>query len=529
MADSHIDVRGPAVPVGPIPRPVAWLLIAPAAVLFLLSYVLPTIGLLRTVPWDAGRFWDLLFSSLQLRTLGYALSFALPVLLILATAAPAFAWAASRAGLVGRWVARAVLALPLAAYAPTGLALIWAGERVPALGDTRTVEIDARLAMVSMMGGFVFAVAATCYLSALRRPEPGGPTGRAAVTVGALLALVTLAAALQVYTFAAVTDGPVLRSAATPLPMVLLAQGGVRAFPHTALAVLAILMVLGVATALLVVRSGLRLEFDPTRASADDRTPSGVRTAALVGTGVGVVALLLFVVVQLGPWLAALATGETRWPAGFAAGTVLLSTWLVPLGTAIVQVVAAALAAFAITVGRPVGPASDRLLLVVAPWLLVGNGLLEMAWLNPPQRRSEGLESVVAYVPPSWLSLPALVVFVVLFRGLAASWSRSRAAGAPNAFARAMWPALPMVVLVIGVTWLVQAQDLLAPSVAEWGQGVIANGQVLAARTVLPGIFQADVVRLGYPLALLVLFTLGAIAFQLVYLDRLTARVGRAE
>jgi hypothetical protein len=52
---------------------------------------------------------------------------------------------------------------------------------------------------------------------------------------------------------------------------------------------------------------------------------------------------------------------------------------------------------------------------------------------------------------------------------------------------------------------------------------------VLAARTVLPGMLEADVVRLGYPLALLVLFTVGAIAFQVAYLDRLAARVGRAE
>ena len=529
MHDTYAQMRPGAAPVGQVPRAVAWLLIAPAAVLFLLSYVVPTANLLRRVPWGDGRLWDLLFNSLHLRMVGYALSFALLPLLILAVAAPAFAWAASRAGQAGRWVARAVLALPLAAYAPTGLALIWASERLPGLGDTRTIQVDARLAMASMLGGFVFAVAATCYLSALRRREPGGRTGPAVATVGTLLALVTLAAAVQVYTFPAVTDGPVLRAAAPPPPMDRLAEGGVRAYPHTALAVLVILMVLGVATTLVALRSRLRLEFDPTLASADDRRPAGVRTAALIGTSVGVVGLLLFIGIQLAPWLAALATGETPWPAGFSARSVLLSTWLFPLGTAIVQVVAAALAAFGITVGRPIGSASEWLLLAVAPWLLVGNGLLEVARVAPLERRAEGLDLVAAYVPPTWLSLPALVVFVVLFRGLTAGWSRSRAAGAPNGFLRAMWPALPMLVLATGVTWLVQAQDLLAPTVADRGQGMIANGQVLAARTVLPGMLEADVVRLGYPLALLVLFTVGAIAFQVAYLDRLAARVGRAE
>jgi len=118
-------------------------------------------------------------------------------------------------------------------------------------------------------------------------------------------------------------------------------------------------------------------------------------------------------------------------------------------------------------------------------------------------------------------------VFVLLFRGLTVAWSRRRDAGEPNAFARSIWPAAPMFVLAVGVVWLIQAQDLVVARMFDQDQGLLPNGQLLAARLILPGLLSPNAASWGYPLWLLVLFTLGALAFGLAYLDRISARVGR--
>src|SRR5438046_5852017 len=119
-----VTVPGPPVPAlplrdrPPIPPALGWVLLAPAAVLLLVSYVWPLIvaltkfGKPHLPPPDAGDF-------------GNALSYAGIPLLIVIVAAPVLAFVASRAGRPARWVVRALIALPLAAFAPTGLAVLW--------------------------------------------------------------------------------------------------------------------------------------------------------------------------------------------------------------------------------------------------------------------------------------------------------------------------------------------------------------------------------------------------------------------
>jgi hypothetical protein len=78
--------------------------------------------------------------------------------------------------------------------------------------------------------------------------------------------------------------------------------------------------------------------------------------------------------------------------------------------------------------------------------------------------------------------------------------------------------------LGVGVALLTQAQDLLTPSLMDMGEGVVAHGQlVLARENVLTPIGGGTPdVALGYPLWLLVPFTVGALALQWGYLDRIT-------
>lgn len=516
----------------PIPRFVAWLLLAPAAVLLMFSYVLPTVLIARaSLSTEEGRSgWSFVFSGRFLGTLGYALSYALAPITILATVALAFAWAASRAGLAARLVARGMLALPLAAFAPTGLALAWMAEHMPGDGylpPTARPSWDGRIAMISTLGLFVAAVGVVCYLAALRRRNPEQPTRRGLAVVGVLLGIVALGIALQQYTFIdLIDDSPISRSSGfgAMLPLTL----GIPDRAPVALTTMIILAVLGVAVAVLVRRTGLRIEFDPAMRSADDA--AGPRRGALVGTIVGVAVLVALIVVLLGPWLAAVVSGDGRRPSTHPAVAILVTTWVAPLLTALVQVVFAALAGFAIAVGRPLGRRSWWLLLAMAPWLLMGNALLEFARVDPEKELSERrlLELLWTYAPPSWISIPAIFLFALLFHGLARQWLQERAAGQPYAFARTMWPALPMVAFAVGVQWLMQAQDLLTPTLMDLGDGVVPHGQLLLGRmaTVAIASRQWPDLALGYPLWALILFTAGALVFQLLYLDRIAVRVG---
>ncbi|MFS8478172.1 MAG: hypothetical protein FWJ93_04230 [Micromonosporaceae bacterium] len=527
----------------PLPRFVGWILIAPAAVLFLLTYVWPTLSLLGESlfgsgggqAWaDPGRAWQHVFSLRYFGRLGYALSYALLPILVIATVAPALAWAASRAGLVWRRAVRVLLAVPLAAFAPAGLALLWTERHRPAGGSLASlaeasINWDGRLVLMATMGAFVLAVAVVCYLAAFR-DGTGRGTGSTVVVVGVLLSIVALGFAVQQYTFPDLVDGaPGNRaSGVRGTPMLRLGMGDFNAqVAAEAVPVVAVLAVLGLAAAFVVLRTGLRLEFDPTDGADDRPAPAGPPKAAVIGSAAGVAGLLLLIVFQLGPWLVEVATG-VQWPqTNFPGLAVLLSTWLIPLGAALVQVVVAAAAAFGIAVVRPLGRRSEWLLLVVAPWLLVGNGLLQLPRVSPGGEPTL-LTILAAAVPASWISIPALFLFTMLFRAQADRWMRSRSARQPNAFLRAMWPALPMAVSAVGVTWLMQAQDLLVSTMADAGNGVVAHAQLLMARKAAHGLSTVEP-ALGYPLVMLVLFTVGALVLQLTYLDRIAVRIGGGE
>ncbi|MBX6723831.1 MAG: hypothetical protein IRY92_11460 [Dactylosporangium sp.] len=116
----------------------------------------------------------------------------------------------------------------------------------------------------------------------------------------------------------------------------------------------------------------------------------------------------------------------------------------------------------------------------------------------------------------------------MLFRAQADRWLRLRSERHPNAFLRAMWPAGPMAVLAVGVAWLMQAQDLLLPTMTDGGHGIVAHAQLLMARAATDPRAPVDP-ALGYPLVMLVLVTLGALVLQVAYLDRIAVRIGGGE
>jgi hypothetical protein len=356
-------------PRPPVPAFVGWLLIAPALVLFLLSYVWPTLDLfLASFTGDALSGWRYLLSARYLGQLGYALSYAVLPLLILCVAAPAAAWLAAGSGLVGRWAVRAALAVPLAAFAPTGLALLYVSRnhsRSSPMADL--IGWDGRLALVATLGGFLLAVGVTCYLAALRghsSPDARPPL----LVVGVLLAIATVGYAVQQHTFVRLVDNAPGHTDPPATPM-LMAREAARSAPP-ALFLILLLGLLGLVAGLVVLRSGLRLRVDPAVRGVEDTGPAASRRPRLAGALLLAVALVGLTVLQLGPWLSEVATGDGVPQGRDTVASVFLVTWLVPLGAALVQVGSAALAGFGIAVARPLGERSDWLLLGFAPFLL---------------------------------------------------------------------------------------------------------------------------------------------------------------
>lgn len=162
------------------------------------------------------------------------------------------------------------------------------------------------------------------------------------------------------------------------------------------------------------------------------------------------------------------------------------------------------------------------LLLPFAPWLFVGTGPLAIeSYLRT--RDLGQLNTFLGIMPPGWVSIPALFLFTVLFRGLEPRW---RAGGGLGRTMLA--PAAPMVLLAGLVTWLVTAGQLLWP----WLVGQTPGTRTAAVEAMAQGgtgRVRGDELALGavLPLPIMVLFLVALVALQVRYLDRLAIRVGR--
>jgi ABC-type glycerol-3-phosphate transport system permease component len=336
--------------------------------------------------------------------------------------------------------------------------------------------------------------------------------------------LTVLAVALQQFTFPYVLTRGGPRNA-TRTPVLLIFSYAFQRFQLGAAAAVAtllfiILAVLGLAVALTLILSGARLEFDPRYRSAEEQsTWTPARIVAAIGTGVGLLVVLGLTIYGLYPWLHAVATGNGRLPEGTSTGRVLANTWLPPVLSALLSVVVAALAGFGIGWLRPLGLRSRLLLLVFAPWLFVGTGVLVVrSYLTSTSLHL--YNTFLGLVPPP-VVVPAVFVFTLLFYGL-----RDQPGGM-RARATAV---VPMGLLVFGVTWLVQTQDLLwqlfAAGDAKTATAAVALVQQEGRLALAPGQLPVDLVL--HPV-LVVLLLLCALGLQLGYLDRLALRVGRTD
>jgi ABC-type sugar transport system permease subunit len=530
-------------------------LLLPAVIALIWSYVAPTLStmvtsfqhdsLIREPESAGGENYQQIFEDGLAGQFGLALLLGLLPLAFALLAAPLLAVVADRAGRVPRLVTRGVLALPIAGYAPTALFLGWRVRlsESGSLADGARFELVWVLALTSF--GLVVAVAATAFLSALRQREPGRRPTLALLTVGGFVGLAVLALTLQIFTAPTLlTGGGPARSTVTPLLGVMQASFmtfrlGLGAAGSTVL--LLVLGLFGLAATGLLLASRTRIEFDGWR----DR-PSGLpgtsTTPAVPGTpaasdnpamvaggpprGVHLGLVIAALVVFLGifgwassPWLRH-AFGGTELSSGISTSDVLVNTWLPPFISALVSVGLAAVAGFGIGALRPLGRWSELLLVPFAPWLFVGVGPLAVAGFKRASEADQ-INTFLGLIPPVWLSVPALFVFTLLFRGQCPKWR-----GGGDIGRTLLLPALPMLAAAFLLTWLVNAQQpfwsrLIASDVDNMPAPVVA--EMLMAQQ---GTANADILSLVLPLPLLVVFLLAFAALQIGYLDRLAIRVG---
>ncbi|WP_432050655.1 sugar ABC transporter permease [Verrucosispora sp. NA02020] len=540
-------------------------LLLPAFLALLWSYLLPTgLAIQRSTTRDnllgpatdvGAEHYRQRFEQGVIGEYRMALLLAIVPLVLALLVAPLLALLADRAGRGPRLAARALLAVPVAGYAPVALLLGWRLDRIE---PGQAVESPyATLVELTAVGsaGLVVAVATTAFLATLRgrrRPADALP---AMATVAGLLVLGIVAATVQSFVAPLLAASNRAQFPLTTIVVQSLARMDVGRGSADAVLLLALLAVLGLAATALLLVTRARIELadapagDPATAapasttapawpaSSAVTTPPGVPTSgssapttggsgpARIGLAVaGVVAVGLMLWVAW-PWLSRSFrfTNDLGPVPGAGLSDMLIWTWLPTLVATLVTITVAVAGGFAIGGLRPLGRFSELLLLPFAPWLFVGTGPLAVeSYLRT--RDFDQVNTFLGVIPPGWVSIPALFLFTLLFRGLEPRW---RAGGG---FGRTMFaPAVPMVLLAGLVTWLVSSGQLLWPwIVAQTPSTRTAPVEALAQGTT--GRIPADELALGalLPLPMLLLFLVALVVLQVRYLDRLAIRVGRA-
>lgn len=520
----------------PRTRALGALLVAPALLALVWSYLLPTID---TVAHSFERFsrfrsggavgaknYETLESSGFWESLGVGVVLALAPILVALVVAPILAVAAHHSGIAVRRLTRVLLALPLVCYAPVAFAVGWKSE-LPARGLSPAETITTILTIAALGSfGLVVAIAATLFLSAVRgaRPVP------AAVAVATVLPLGIVAVALQTYTPSLVTAAGLDRSSRGPMALIVeigfrrLDLGAASAMSTVLLVVLA---VLGCAVVGIILATRTRIELDDAPGGGSRGSGRRGNPIAVTVTIVALAGVLALLGSAVSPWLG--SVGDVGGTTKASTGVVLANTWVPPLLSGVVAILVAALAGFGIGVLRPLGRRSELLLLPFAPWLFVGDGPLLVAnYLRT--RDQEQINTFLGLVPPSWVCVPALLIFTLFFSG---QYHRSEAMVQERPRMLRTWivPALPLVGIVALLGWFISSQQVLWPLLVA-GAADLPTAPVAVLDSYQRHV-QAVSTGAAYPMIgtaffvpIIAVFAIVFAAAQVLYLDRLTIRVG---
>jgi ABC-type sugar transport system permease subunit len=524
---------------GAVARTVGVLLLLPAAVLTIITLVVPTIRTVGTstraesflagddaeyVGFDnyGNVLGDLGFGS----SLWFSLSLVLLPIVVAVVVAPLLAAALDWAGGWARVTARVVLSLAIVAFAPVALAIAWQRalrEEPELLADPELAGATLRTSLTLMTFGVVCAIGVMVFLPAFRARRKLWPT---LFTLAGLVVLGMLAVGLQQFTVPMVMTafGP-RNETMTPLGLMYrtaFQNGRIGEGAAVSALLLLLLAVLGVAAVLVVILTRLRVSVRPWRAPGSGST---VNAGAIVVALLALIAVVVVAVLMLGPWIDALGGSKPPEVPSDAGDR----TWSPALLSALVSVGVAYLGALGVSGLRPLGRHSEWLLMPFAPWLFVGAAPLGIEFFKSLQ--DDGALGEGAPFPPILVSLVSLVVLAVLCRGQAERWQQQTAAGAPAAgsfFRTVVLPTLPLAALLIVVAVFVNAQDLfwslLTIRTPEEGTVPMLLFMVNSNLTT-----QDFSVASATPLMPVVLGFVALGAIQALHLDRMTATVGRPD
>ena len=513
-------------------------LLLPASLACLMSLLVPTLNTLNLSLQNASLtqsssqyiglmnytrlFQDPVFSAAQTFTIQWIgvrlLAVAIvPVLLALAV---------NEFGRAVRIPVRLFFTLPLATFAPVGIALAWIVALNPSIGlfagaargsspalslaSPQTAKGIVLLIDSLYVFGMACGVGLIVYLAALRGSGAGAPVWKKVrlplIASWGIGLLATLAFSLQSFNLSYVLTRGGPANATTMLSLFQFRQAfqSFRLGYGAAVAslILIALTFLGLIAGLIAVLTGLRLE----------TVPGDKRSALFSGEGkstwgrplaIGLLTLTLLIgiaVCSIGvlplAWntMNSLKTASemARSPGTFfpsapswnaylglfkqlPVSQTLVNTLLPPLSALLLtQLPFAYLGALGIGAVRPLGKWSELLLLLFSPWLFVTAVPLSLvAFQN--LRNASLLGTFVALVPPISLSVPMLFILTLFFKGQEAQWHAARAQGQSAAgafFTRLIVPSLPLAALLACVTLMVNVQDLWWPLIVAVRQDV---------------------------------------------------------
>jgi ABC-type sugar transport system permease subunit len=494
--------------------------------------------------------------------LGFTLLIMLVRLLVVAFVPILLAVAINELGQAARWIFRSLFTIPIAAFMPVFVALVWSIALNPVYGlfQGQPWLSDRNLARSSVLlidGLYTFGLACGVglifYLAALRSAADETSSRRrviAPLIVSWIVGiLATIALALQSFdlSYILTQGGPGQSTMTLALYQFRSSFQTFRLGYGTAIATLtlAVLGLLGLIAGVIVVFSRLRLSIvAPTKPSA--LFGSSGKTAAIILLCVVLIGCAAAVALSLLPpgWVAANAASGSSYVSpertvdGYgqffekvSVPQVTVNT-LIPAIAAIflVQIPLAYLGALGIGALRPLGKWSEILLLPFSPWLFVTVGPLSVAaWMN--LRSVKLLNTVAALTPPILISIPILFILTLFFKGQELRWRAARAAGQSevSAFFRLLiLPSLPLAILLALVALFFSLQDLLWPLLAVNGPqlwtATLSLFQLRAQFATSPAILGAGVTYFGLPMFVFFLLVFGV--FQVLYLDRLALMAG---
>ncbi|GHJ49287.1 hypothetical protein Cs7R123_66290 [Catellatospora sp. TT07R-123] len=487
------------------------LALIPAIVLLLTGYLVPTVRTVLASFTDAsllskpsesvglenysdigGRFGESLVGPL---VLAVALTFA-------ALVGGVLAWLAARAGRPARWTLRAAFALPMAAVGSAVAAVSW-------LLAFKGAPVNAGLAQFAAFVGLVVGLGATGYLLVFRHSTRLSDTWPGTLLVTGVVAATSLAYAVQSFAFPLLLvsrDSP--RGSRTPSMLIFdTAFRFARLGQASAGAVLLwlLLAVLGLGVAVWLIMARARVE-----AAEPEQPVDGQAAGQAAWRVVSVLATVVAVLVALAGLVPLLLHSFDFPTRAMGSGVLphLVSTWVPPLLSTGLGVVAAALAGYGIGALRPLGRLSGLLLLPFAPWLFTG---LPVLTPDAFAHRGEDGTLFLTLIPPASLSIPVLFGSALLFAGV--RWTR----------------ALPVVAAAGLLVWVTAAQDLWWPLIVSLEPDDMPV-QVLLVQ-VVNRFAGPDGAPTGwaYPLPVLLLVAAAIAAVQIFVLDRLVLRTGREE